>query len=396
MAATAGYQAGLDANEVELSFAVEATWGTAPAVQFQAIRMLSESLAGQKTRDRPKEVSKRRQASAAITQDESAGGQVSIALSYRTYDEWIAAVLGTDWSDDLDIVGVSGDISTVASGNKLTSTTSGKFDDVVAGQYIKTKGFTTPANNGVFRVATKTSGTELILAGGTVANETPTGANAKVYGSYARNGTLFKSLYIQKRLADDKFLTYPGTFLSAGSLSAAVKQFMQGSFTAISKAENKATSNTSTGDVLAAPGGRVHDNVAGFKSLTLNDTAVAAVVDMFSLDMTNEEAAADYGLGSPAAAGMRPGTFNAGGTLRTYFKDFTLYDLFKAETAGRIAFRTEDNTGAGYVIMLPSATIMNPKIVAGGRGQPVMSEFQLEANPDTTLDCMVQICRYPA
>ena len=58
--------------------------------------------------------------------------------------------------------------------------------------------------------------------------------------------------------------------------------------------------------------------------------------------------------------------------------------------------KTEDNTGAGYVIMLPSATIMNPKIVAGGRGQPVMSEFQLEANPDTTLDCMVQICRYPA
>ena len=117
---------------------------------------------------------------------------------------------------------------------------------------------------------------------------------------------------------------------------------------------------------------------------------------MFSLDMQNEEAAADYGLGSAAAAGMRPGTFNANGTFRTFFKDFTYYDLFKAETAGRISFRTEDNTGAGYVIMLPSATLMNPKIVAGGRGQPVMAEFQLEANPDSVTDCMVQICRYPA
>lgn len=396
MSATTGYQAGLDANEVELSYAIEAAWGTAPSVQFQAVRMLSESLSGSKTRDRPKEMSRSRQASAAVTQDESAGGQVSAALSYGTYDDWLALLLGSDWSDDLNIIGVSGDISTVASGNKLTSTTSGKFDDVVAGQYIKTKGFTTPANNGVFRVATKTSGTELILAGGTVANETPTGANAKVYGSYVRNSTLFRSLFLQKRLADDKFLIYPGSILSAGSLSAAVKQFMQGSFTFICKSESKSTSNSSTGDVLAAPTGKVHDNVSGFKSLTLNDTAIAATIDMFSVDMTNEEAAADYGLGSASAAGMRPGTFTSNGMMRLYFKDFTYYDLFKSETAGRFSFRTEDSTGAGYVITLPSGTIMNPKVVAGGRGQAVMSEFTLEGNPDATLGCTLQICRYPA
>lgn len=394
MAATTGYAAGLDANAAELSFAVETTWGTAPSVQFQAIRMLSESLSGSKTRDRPKEISPRRQASAAITQDESAGGQVSIAFSATTYDEWLAAVLGTDWSDDLNITGSSADISTVATGNKLTSTTSGKFDDVVVGQYIKLKGFS--SNNGVYRVSVKTSGTDLTLAGGTVTNETPTGSNARVIGSYARNGTLFKSLFIQKKLASDKFLIYPGSFLSGGSISAAVKQFLQGSFTLLSKSESKSATDSSTGDVLAAPTGKVHDNVAGFKSLQWNDSAVAATVDMFSLDMQNEEAAADYGLGSSAAAGMRPGTFNANGTFRTFFKDFTYYDLFKAETAGRISFRTEDSTGAGYVISLPSATIMNPKIVAGGRGQPVMAEFMLEANPDATLDCMVQICRYAA
>ncbi len=93
---------------------------------------------------------------------------------------------------------------------------------------------------------------------------------------------------------------------------------------------------------------------------------------------------------------MRPGTFNANGKVRTFFRDFTLYTRFKNETAGRMSFRTEDNTGAGYVVEIPTATIMNPQIVAGGRGQAVMAEFTLEANPDATLTSMVQISRYPA
>lgn len=394
MPATADYAAGLDANEVEISFALEETWGVLPTEQFQAIRILSESLSGQKTRDRPKEINRTRQASAAITTQESAGGGVNFALSYGTYDEWLACVMGNDWSAALAIDGISGDISTVATGNKLTSTLAGKFDDIVVGQYIKLKGFA--ANNGVYRVATKTSGVDLTLAGRTVTNETPSGSAAQIRGSYLRNSTMFKSLFLQKRLADDLFLRYAGAFVSAGSLSASVGQFMQGSFTVIAQSEDDETTDASTGAVLAAPTGRVNDNVAGFKSLQLNDTDIDAVVDMFSLDMVNEEAAADYGLGSFAAAGMRPGTFNANGKVRTFFRDFTLYTRFKNETAGRMSFRTEDNTGAGYVVEIPTATIMNPQIVAGGRGQAVMAEFTLEANPDATLTSMVQISRYPA
>jgi hypothetical protein len=396
--ATAGYAAGVETNAVVLSYAAETAWGTLPSVAFKALRLTSESLSGQKTRQRPSEINATRQASAAITTQESAGGQISFALSYGTFDDLFAGLLGDDWSTPLAIDSAAGDISTVATGNKLTSTTAGKFTAIAVGQWIKLSGFAAGANtnNGWYRISAKTSAQDITLAGKTVTNETPAGTAAKIRGSMLRNGVNFQSFYVQKQVGAGQFLRYPGSYVTAGSIAAALGQPVSGSFTLASQQEMKATTDASTGAITAAPAGRVHDTVAGLGTLQMDDAAIAATVESFSLDLTNEGAAAQYGLGSAAAAGMLGGTFTGAGRLRTFFKDFTLYDRFKSEAAGRIAFRTADDTGAGYVFTGLNTTIVNPQIVAGGPGQAVMAEFALELNPDATTGKTLQIDRAPA
>jgi hypothetical protein len=75
------------------------------------------------------------------------------------------------------------------------------------------------------------------------------------------------------------------------------------------------------------------------------------------------------------------------GSLSTYFKDFALYTQFINEQSGPISFYALDGLSTasatkGYVITFCNATIMNPKIVAGGPGQDLMADFEIEGNPD--------------
>jgi len=202
-----------------------------------------------------------------------------------------------------------------------------------------------------------------------------------IRGSMLRNGTTINSYYFQKELASNLFLNYAGSYITGGSLSAQIGNFMEGSFEFLVKSESKATSDSSTGAVTDAPDGRVIDTVAGFSNLEQNDTAIAAVVQGISINITKENARAQFGLGSANAQGMGRGTISVNGSVTVYFTNFTLYDLYKAETDTVISFRAFDDEDQGYIITLPAATLMNPEIVAGGPDTDVVSEFELEGNP---------------
>jgi hypothetical protein len=394
--ATSGYQAGVESNAVELSYGKETTWKTAPSTTFQGLRITSESLSGQKARSRPDELRPDAQASAASTQSESAGGTISFAQSYRNGDDLLAALFNNDWSAALTIDGNTGDISAVAAGNQLTSTTSGKFAAVQVGQYVKTSGFTASAgvNNGWRRVVAKPDNQTLTLSTPALVNETPAGNAAKLRGSMLRNSNVFQSLYIQKKLSSTQYLVYPGSQITAGQLQKQQGQFTTGSYTLVSAYEDKATADASTGGALPAPSGRVIDTVAGFQKLQINGTDVAATVQAINLNVTKEGAGADYGMGSASAQGMRIGKLTVTGSVDVYFADFTLYDQFKSETMNLLSWREVDAAGASYVYSLPVAALMNPKITAGGPNRPVMATFELEGNPDPTLGCTLQVDRF--
>lgn len=392
------YSAGVETTDVQLSYLVETTWGTAPNAAAQAIRITGESLSGQKQRTRPNEITGVRRVSPAVTQQESAGGALNFNLSYGTFDDLFAGVLGGDWTTALNIVGAAGDITVTTGTNVLSSTTANKFTTIQEGQWIELRGFTagSGANNGFYRVATKTNNQSLILAGRNIAStETPSGTAASVRGSMLRNGDLVKSFFFQKRLASNLWLRYPGLMFSGLTLQGGVGQFFTGTLQAAAREEINQTVGAGNGSVTAAPTGGFFDSVAAFGGVQIDDTALTAVVNSVALEITREGAGMDYGMGTPAAQGARWGQVQAGGSIELYFRDFTEYAVFKSEARRRVAWRMRDAGGNHYIATLAGANLMNPQITAGGPNLPVMARFTIEGGNDLGLPA-IQLDRFAA
>lgn len=383
-----GYSAGVESTDVVLAYGIEAVWGTAPATTFKSLRFTGESLAGSKQRTRPNEIGLARRVSPAVTQQEQAGGGINWNLSYGTFDDLFAGAFGADWGTPLNIVGIAADISTVAAGNKLTSTLVSKFTTIQLGQWIQLKGFT--SNNGVYRVTAKASNQDITLAGGTLTNETPAGTSAQVKSAGRLvNGDLVKSYFFEKKFSPTLWLRYPGCIVTGMTLTGASGQFLTGSFTILAKEELNQTTDAATGGIVAAPTGGFFDAVQNFGGVFLQDVPLSAAVTAFSIELTREGAGLDYGMGAAAAQGGRWGQVQVGGSCEIYFKTFTEYLLFKTEQQRVISARMKDSGGNTYTWTLQGANIMNPQIVAGSPNSPVLARFAIEGGNDLALPSIV-------
>jgi hypothetical protein len=388
MPATAAYQAGIEANQTRISYAVEATWGVAPAVAFKAIRYMSDTLAETKTRQRPSEINITREASQAVTTQQTAGGTINYAMSYSTYDDFISVVLQKDWQAFQTINGIAGDITLTNTGGVvvLSSTLSTKFANLAQGCWIKLYGFTNPLNNGWWYVKIHTDDSHLTLEGTnrtSVVTETPAGTAAHVRGSTITNGTTFKSLFLQQSMSPSMFLVYPGAYVARMTLSGSVGNFFTGAIDIVAKDEDNNTTDSSTGAIIAAPTNTVMDPVTGFVGAFWNGAPMVGTLDQMAVTLENTGAAPEYGLGNQLSVGILSGTFSASGTFRMYFNDFTNYNLFTTETLGVLTFIIQGNTGNSYAITFPNAFMM-VKMNAPGPGQPVYAEVTFEANPAPT------------
>lgn len=394
-----GYQAGIETTETQLSYLAESVWGTTPSAAFTALRTTSSSLQGSKSRTRPNEITGSRRVSTSITQQEQASGSINFNLSYGTYDDFFAGALGNDWTATQTIAGVAGDITVTITTNVLSSTTSNKFQNLVEGQWIELRGFTagSGANNGYYRIATKTNNQTLTLAGRTISStETPAGTAASVRNAgMLRNADMVKSYTIQNRFSSALFLRYAGSMIGGFSLSGSVGQEFRGAFNLVSRDEVSATTAAGNGTITAAPTGGFFDAVAAFGGVQVDDTALAAAVSSVSLNVSREGAGMDYGMGSALAQGARWGQVLVAGQIELFFKDFTQYALFKAETRSRISWRKRDPQGNSYIFTLPGANLMNPSIPVQGPNQAIMATFDIEGGNDMALAAL-QIDRFAA
>jgi hypothetical protein len=397
-----GFNAGLDSSDTIVRYGEETVWDAVPAVAFQEVRLTGESFSEQKTRTRPEEIKADGFVSHALTTQVQATGGLNFALSFGTYDDLLGGLLNGSFSTDLAIQSVAstavitvhdsaGTPLPTLGGSGFSTNNTSLFDLVVIGSWIRVSGFVTnPGNNGIFRVTdVDTANDEVQVSdtagggAGLVDAEVSTGTEVNIQGSNLRNGVEFHSFYFEKQLAAALFLVYSGSYINDGNLNAQVGGFLEGTFNFLCASEASGTSTAGTGPAVAAPTGRVIDTVAGFSQLEQNDVAIAAVVQGISWTVTKNNARAQYGLGAANAQGMARGTIDVNGTMSVYFTDFTLYDLYKAETDQIISFAALDDTGAGYIFTLPGATLMNPTIVAGGPDTDVVSEFELEGNEGT-------------
>lgn len=275
----------------------------------------------------------------------------------------------------------------------------GKSSFAVKGQFIKITSAGTSAMNMIARIKTVSSGTVLLLDCCSVAPvDGALSGVTTLRGAMLRNGSTVNTFTFEKKLASDKFLRYTGCMPNDGSLDVGVGDYLKGTMNFINKAETSATSAISGATYAPAPTNTVIDSVKGIGTVWRGaDTgttagvpaALSAIVQKISIKWTKEGAAGQFGIGSATLAGVRSGKILVTGNMSTYFNDFTLFDQFISEQAGPISFSALDGlassaTAKGYQLTFCNATIMNPKVVAGGPSQDVMAEFEIEGAPDVT------------
>ena len=402
----AAFAAALETTTTQMSYAAESTWATLPATTFQAMRILSESMAHKKTRTAPAEVRGDRQTSASITTQEVASGSVVFPIFYAEpnrvsmFDDFLSCTLGGDWQAPTVVTAVGGDIAVAASG-AITSTTAGKFAGVRVGQTVKLAGFTNAINNGFYRVLQVVSAASLVTAplGFQPVAETPAGTTAKMTFSSLQNGLFFKSIYMQQRLdpAGTKFFRYPGAYPTGMNLTLSLGQFAQATANFTAQQELKGLADASTGGIIAAPNTRDMDPVAGFKGVFFNDAPLGTGINSCGIDLTNTGAAGEYFLGSPLAQGMMGGTFMAAAKTEFAFRDFTLYDNFRSEGTGVFSVHYGDQVGNRYIFtILQALPLFDSGVSNTGPNKMLTAPATIEASPDTASGCTINIDRIPA
>lgn len=411
MVQTLFYQAGVEANQTQLSYGVETNWGSRPVVAFKAIRYTSDTLALTKTRQRPNEINITREVSQAVTTEQSAAGTINYALSWGTYDDFFSSLCQADWSAPVQIFSILADITMTSNGSNtltISSTLAGKFAALAVGQRIRVSGFTGhAAYNSWWHITAMPDTSHLTLFGFTTAAGTEssvTSNQVQIAASTITNGTTFKSLFVQQKFTSSKFKRYGGCYVTRMTLTGSAGAFFTGAIDVIAQSEVAATADASTGATIAAPQGTVIDPVAGFVRMTFGDNpnTIAGNLDQISITLENTGAAGEFTLGASSAAvgaaaasGILGGTFTGSGAFRMFCKDFQLYQNFQAETAMDLEFTLQDAMKQSYVFAFQNVVVMC-KVNATGPGTAVMVDVTFECNPDPVNGGTFQLDRFPA
>src|SRR3546814_11422970 len=110
------------------------------------------------------------------------------------------------------------------------------------------------------RVTGKPDDETLVVAGVTLANETPTGAAVKIRGSMLRNAQVVNTCSIQKRFASGLGFVYAGALAPGGQINAARGQFFSGPMDCRGTSEEQDMAAVGTG-CGAEPDTRGHNQV---------------------------------------------------------------------------------------------------------------------------------------
>lgn len=386
MTATTGQSAGVETNATQISIGFEATWGTAPATTFSAIRYMSETLSLNKTRSRPAEINTTREVSQVVTLSQEARGTITCPLFFAAtagLGPLFQSLLNNDASPNTAISSATSDLSIVAgSPATLVSSTAGKLSPLTPGQFIRLRGWPTAANNGVWYVSAQADGQHVsIVSARTAVSETYGADAAAVFYGTTINSTVFKSLFIQNQFSSSLWLRYPGSAVTRAVIQGSTGNYLTAAFDILARQEASSTSDASTGGVTAAVTGQVFDPALSFGGFLWNGAPISAGIDQFSLTIENVGAACEYAMGSNVATGMLPGTFQATATVRAYFKNFTEYTIFVNESQGNAGFVMGDNAGNAYVFSLLNAGISGVPIDSAGPGQAVFANLTIEGNP---------------
>lgn len=377
-----------DTNAVDLFHSSETVYGEVPASPAMTqLRFTGEDIAFNKQTVASEQIRSDRAISDIALVGFDVTGSFNFELAANSFDTLFSNVM----SSNVVAVSITTQIIDVDSSAKTFTRTAGDFvaDGVVVGMWIKTAGHTNAGNNGVFLVSAVT--TTVITASTATGLVTETGSgDESVTANMFRNGTLQKSLLLEKRFTDiTQFQTFTGMRVGSMALDVTSESVITGSFGFLGKTSVTAVATVSGGDTGAATT-EVMTASANVGTILRNGVALATPLLSVTLNV-------DTGLrkqpqvGSTDAAGVGYGFFALTGTIEAYFEDSVLYDDLIAHTSSSLSFRTTDNAGNVIIFTIPKLQFTEGAPNASGGNADVTLPLGFSAVLDATSSTTLQI-----
>lgn len=385
-------------NRTALYSVKEVTWGTTPGTPaWKERRMTGESIDSSLSFEKSKEIRADRMVADTILVDKSPAGSFNIEFSGLSYDDFLEGLMMSAWSAELSIVGVAADISTTTDPtSNLTSTTGGKFTNVVEGQWIKLSGFSA-SNNIWYRVVDKVSATALTLSPVPAIAETPALALANIDGCYIRNGLTEQSWSLLKLFNDATTATrqlLTGMRITGASLDMSTGSILTGTFNVTGK-DSTWTEATIGGETfVAASTTEVMNAVTNVEDVFQNGAAIGdGTIMQLGLEIDNQHRE-QKAIGVLGNAGVVASQLMVNGKMQQYFESKAQADLFEAATSFRFSFRLTSNDGYTYIFTLPKCKYESFSAPAGALDADVMADTSFTALRDPDTNCMIQIDKF--
>ncbi len=379
--------------QTQLAYIKETTFNTQKTGSaLQILRYSSENLKQDAGTSQGEEIRGDRQIPSMRRTRKSASGNINGLLSYGTYDDLLASVLQASAWNAAVTVGPIVTISAAASDNSFNDSGSG-FGSLVANQWIYVTGFTTPGNNGFFKILTKAAG-KITVAGGTLVDEVAGDSVTIKQGAYIVNGVTLDTYNFERKYGDlaSEFALFTGMALNGLSLTVPQEGDISVGFDLVGGGEQSLVSSGGSGYTAAT-------TTEKFNGLDVNhlwENAADLTIANFAMQLGNNLRTRIV-VGASGVLSIGAGNINVTGSLRTYYTSKTLFDKWLAETATAIALGLSDAAGNRYVIDLPHVKFMaGDRSAKDGPNADCFADLQWTAYMHGTEGITARIARFAA
>lgn len=383
-----------------MRYVPEVTYGVTPAnPAFRPIRHLGTTLGMSKESLQSGELRSDRQIADFRMGARQTGGDISIELSFGSFDDLLEAVLCGTWAPAKTTGSVQLSVTVAGSTYKFVRT-AGSFltDGFDVGTTLIASGFTNANNNGRFFVLAATA-TELTVQPTQLQMPVAEAAGARVLNSLRatlKAGVLRRSFTVEREFGDMEAAAKPyhrftGVEMNTLALTIAANAMVTGTIGTVGKGFST-DSALLAGATYAEP--TTTEPVDSFTG-TLNESGnPISVITEIGLNLTNG-LETRFVVGSKDTIRPSIARSNVTGTVTAYFEDSSLLDKFVNEHDSNMTFETPDVDGNRYRFTIPRFKYTGGQPDVSGEGPITLSmPYQALLDPVTKTNLMIE--RIPA
>ncbi|MDN7354344.1 phage tail tube protein [Acetobacter senegalensis] len=391
--ATTGYAAGEQTNTSKLDYAQEVTYNTAPGGTYQRLRMTGESLAPQDSTSTPDEINDLPEVAETVLTGRSTSGSLNGVLSYGTYDDFLAGILGADWSDAVAIVATG--LTTSGFSYVKSNAVDGNRPNIISNDEPSRQIVASWPNEGYVVISDtknnlyglyhyKKSGIQgnIILDLGILdglSADGPADNGATVSYASIINSNLGKTYTIRKKLAGS-WQVFSGNMvnqvqiqLQKGQVPTVQIDFLGSDMTVTTVDVSSAVNAATTSPLM--------DVVGGFLGCSVFGQSPAGCIQSATITLARDGSGQDTGMGHVGACGIQFGALKASMDIEYFFKDYTEFLAWQAGQKGQVSVSIKGSDGYGYQFSILNGRIFNPKNPISGKNATIVTTISVTGNP---------------